>query len=83
MHRHFRISFRQKPVAFKFLFQFQKIFHDAVVNQAKSIVAVKMRVGVAFGHAAVGGPAGMAQTDRCRRQLSFGAADLAHMPFPN
>ena len=67
--------------------QLQIVFHDAVVDDDDAARAVAMRVGVLFGGAAMGGPAGVADAEGALKgmlaqhllqvvQLARSAADL-------
>ena len=85
----FGIGFGGELVAFldQLLLQGDVVLDDAVVHDDDLAGAIAMRMGVFFGGAAVGGPAGVADAvgavERLQAdgffqvaQLAFGAADL-------
>src|SRR5258706_14687174 len=74
-------------------FEGKIIFYDAVVYDYDASAAIAVRVGVLFGGTAMGGPAGVADTEcaiqRLRAddffevsELAFGAADLQAIAIP-
>ena len=58
----FGVGFRDEDVALvdEFAFQVEVVFNDSIVDYDDAACAVAMGVGVFFGGAAVGGPAGVA-----------------------
>ena len=79
----FGVGFGDEPVALgdEHLLQRQIVFDDAVVDDDQGSRAVAVGVGVLFGGAAVGGPAGVADAEGAvyRRLLDdgFEVAELA------
>ena len=77
-----RFRLKDMPCGGEAALEFQVILHDAVMHQRHPAAAIGMGMGVVVGGSAVGGPAGMPQSQRTpgrsavdrRRQ----PADLAH-----
>jgi hypothetical protein len=64
----FGVGFGDEDVALggEFALELEVVFDDAVVDDDDAAGAVAVGVGVFFGGAAVGGPAGVADAVRCR-----------------